>query len=114
MSGLILAQKSLTTSDATIYGPVQGVNQTVELKAVVFCNESAGAVTVTYGAVRSGGTAGAGTYQCKTYQLGAAGTSTSTLDATELRGMPLGAGDFLSGLASTGAVVTVTVSGEVR
>jgi hypothetical protein len=112
--GGIVGQVQLGTSATALLttSPV-AAGSYVKVAKVVLCNTSASAVTVTYGAVKSGGTLVDAATACKTFSLGAAGSNTHTLDATELAGMMLGPGDFLSGLASTGAVVTATVSGAV-
>jgi len=112
LTGGILGQPQLGTSATNLLAasPV-AANTYVTLKKVIFTNTSASPVTITYGAVKSGGTLGDATCAAKTWPLGAAGTTTATVDATELAGMILGPGDFLAGLASTGAVVTATVSG---
>lgn len=112
--GSIIGQVQLgaTATNLLTTSPV-AAGSYVKVAKVVLCNTSASAVTVTYGAVKSGGSLGDTACTTKTWPLGAAGSTTSTLDATELAGMMLGPGDFLAGLASTGSVVTATVSGAV-
>ena len=114
VTGGILGQLQLGTTATNLLAtsPV-AAGTYVTLKKVIVTNTSASPVTITYGAVKSGGTLGDATCSVKTWPLGAAGSNTATVDAAELAGMILGPGDFLAGLASTGAVVTVTVSGAI-
>ena len=112
LTGGILGQGQLGTSATPLLAtsPVPAATY-ITVKRVVLCNTTGGAVTVTYGAVRSGGTLTDAATSVKTWSLGAAGSSTSTLVATELEGLILGPGDFLAGLASTGTSITYTASG---
>ena len=113
LTGAILAQGQLGTSAAAIL-PAVAASTYVKIAKVILANESGSAVTVTYGANKSGSTAGAaGTLAGKGWSLGAAGSSTATMDVTEFNGMVLGPGDFLSGLASAATSVTYTISGAV-
>lgn len=114
LGGGIIGQGQLgaTATNLLATSPVSAATW-VKLTKVVFGNTTASAVTISYGAVRSGGTFGDATTAAKTVPMGAAGTSTATVDATELDGMILGPGDFLAGLCSAGTSVTYTVSGAV-
>ena len=114
MTGSILAQGQLLTSGTTpIYGPVPA-NTYVRLAKVVLSNVTASATTVSYGAVKSGGTVNAdATLQGKDVPLGAKGSTTAILDAVELEGTMLGPGDSIGALAAAGTAVTFTVSGAV-
>ena len=114
LTGAVLAQGQLATSGTTpIYGPVPA-NTYVKIAKVVLSNVTASALTVSYGAVKSGGTVNAdATLQGKDVPLGAKGSTTAILDATELGGMMLGPGDSIGALASTGTACTYTVSGSV-
>ena len=112
--GAILSQGFTGTTVATIYGPIAGQNQQVELRGVVFSNESGTATTVTYGVGRAGTTVGAaGTSAGKIVPIGAAGSTTAIIDATELECFVLGGGDYLWALAGAGSAVACTVSGIV-
>lgn len=114
LGGGIIGQVQLGTGATNVLttSPVAAATLVKVVKAWA-CNTSASPVTVTYGAIKSGGTLGDTTAAVKTWPLGAAGTTTSTIEASELAGVVLGPGDFIAGLASTGAVVTFTVSGVV-
>ena len=114
LPGSILGQGQLGTGATNLLttSPVAS-NTYVKIAKVVLCNTSASAVTVDYGAIKAGGTLVDAAKSAKTWSLGAAGTSTATLDVTEWAGLFLGPGDFLAALASTGTVVTYTVSGAV-
>ena len=113
-TGGVLAQGTVAASAGYLYGPVAGGNQQVELRGVVFSNESASATTVTYGVGKSGATVGAaGSSAGKSQPVGAAGSSTATLDASELELMILGPGDYIWALAGTGSVVGYTINGIV-
>ena len=113
-TGRVLAQSVATTAATVIYGPVTGLNQQVEIRALVINNESASATTVSYGVGLAGSTAGAaGTSQGKTVPLGAAGTSTAIIDATELEGIILGVGDYVWVQAGANTAVAYTLDGIV-
>lgn len=110
-TGGVLAQGFVGTSAAALYGPVTNSNQQVELRGVVFSNESS-ATTVTYGVGKNGTTVGAaGTSAGKTCPIGAAGSTTSTIDASELELMILGPGDYVWALAGAGTTVAYTING---
>ena len=53
------------------------------------------------------------TLQGKDVLAGAKGTSTATIDATEIAGMLLGPGDSIGALASAATTITYTISGAV-
>ena len=112
--GSVLAQGQLLTTGTTpVYGPVPS-NTYVKIAKVVLSNTTASGVTVSYGAVKAGGTVNAdATLQGKDVPLGAKGTSTATIDATELEGIMLGPGDSIGALASAGTAITYTISGAV-
>ena len=113
-SGGILAQGFVGTSAAAFYGPVAGTNAQVEIRGLVFSNESASATTVTYGVGKSGATVGAaGTSAGKTVALGAAGATTAIADATELEQFVLGAGDYVWASAGAATAVAATLSAIV-
>lgn len=113
-TGSILAQGFVGTSAGYVYGPVAGSNAQVEIRGLVFSNESSSARTVTYGVGKSGATLGAaGTSAGKTVALGAAGSATAIADATELELFVLGSGDFVWALADGGSAVAQTLSGVV-
>lgn len=112
LDGGILGQLVATTSAVALY--TVPANTYVVVKGCVFANESASAVTVSYGVAKSGNTIGAaGTFAEKTWPLGAAGTTTATVTASELTGMMLGPGDAVWFLASAGTAVTGTLSAAV-
>jgi hypothetical protein len=112
--GRILAQAVVPNTTTVIYGPVEGINTQVEIRGLVFNNESSSATTVTYGAGKSGSTAGAaGTSQGKTVPLGAAGASTAIVDCTELEGIVLGVGDYVWASAGASSAVAVLLDGVV-
>ena len=99
-------QGQLTTSPATV---VSLPGQVATIVKVVFCNESGSPVTISYGVTikASGLAAGAaGTAVGRTWTLGAAGSTTHTLEATELVGFTLGVADAVWAVASTGAAVS--------
>ena len=74
-------------------------------------NTTGTARTVSYGATKTGGTAGAdATLQGKNMPLGAAGSLTSVFEASELEDMMLGPGDFIAAGADSGTAVTYTIS----
>jgi hypothetical protein len=113
-TGGVLNQGYVATSAGYLYGPVGSGNQQVELRGVVFSNESASATTVTYGVGKSGTTVGAaGTSSGKTAPIGAAGATSSTIDASELEYMILGPGDYVWASAAAGTAVAFTVDGIV-
>ena len=113
-TGSILAQGVATTSAVVVYGPVAGINQQVEIRGLVFNNESATATTVTYGAGKAGTTAGAaGTSQGKTVPIGAAGATTAIVDATELEEIVLGPGDYVWVQAGANSAVSYMLNGIV-
>ena len=112
--GSVLAQGQLLTTGTTpVYGPVPS-NTYVKIAKVVLANTTATSATVSYGAVKAGGTVNAdATLQGKDVPLGAKGTTTAILDATELEGIMLGPGDSIGALASAGTAITYTISGAV-
>jgi hypothetical protein len=112
LTGSIIGQGQLGATSTNILAAI-AAGTYVKISKAVLCNTSAAAVTVTCGAVKSGGTLADATATMKTGPLGAAGEGTHTVDITEWAGLMLGPGDFLAGLASTGSVVTFTVSGAV-
>lgn len=111
LTGGVLAQGQLTTSEVTQY--TVPVASFVKLAKVVLCNTSGAAVTVSVSVVKAGGTAGAANRVLASWPLGAAGSTTSTVDLSECEGMQLGPGDFVSAVASAGGAVACTVSGAV-
>lgn len=113
LDGKVVGQLQAGTTATTLYAvPSSGTE--VKLGKVVFSNESASAVTVSYGVAMAGNTPGAaGTFTAKTWPLGAAGSTSATVDATELDGMYLGPGDVLWFLASAATSVTGTASALV-
>ena len=91
LGGSILAQAQLTTGYVTQY--TVPANTYVRLAKVVLCNTSGSATTVSYGAVKVGGTGGAdAALQAKAIAIGASGSVTSIIDATELSGLYIGPG----------------------
>lgn len=121
LTGGIVSQSVLGTDAAKLTLTIDGANVTevpagkyLKIAKVVVANTSASAVTVSYGATKSGGTLGVdGTLQGKTVPLGAAGSATATADLTELANMFLGPGDYLAAWASAGTSVTQTTSATV-
>jgi hypothetical protein len=111
--GRIITQAQAGTSATVVYTVAAG--QYLQVTGFVLCNESGSAVTVSYGAAMVGGAAAgsAGTAAAKTYPMAAAGSTTSTLVASELIGAALGPGDGLWVQASAGSSVTYTISGMV-
>ena len=112
--GSVLAQGVAGTSATAIYGPVQGTNAQVEVRGLVFSNESGAATTISYGVGDSGSTVGAaGTSQGKSVAIGAAGSTTAIIDASEVEEFVLGVGDYVWAQAGAGSAVAYTLNGIV-
>ena len=112
LDGGIVGQLVATTSAAALY--LVPASTYAVIKGCAFANESAGAVTVSYGVAKAGNTIGAaGTFLEKGLSLAAAGSLTATVTASELVGMLLGPGDTVWHLASAGTSVTGTISAAV-
>lgn len=113
-AGSVLAQAVATTSVTYVYGPVGDTNKQVQIKGLVFSNESATATTVSYGVVKAGLTAGAaGTSQSKSTPIAAAGDPKATIDASELEDMVLGYGDAVWVQAGANSAVAYVLDGIV-
>ena len=113
-TGSVLAQGVATTAAVAIYGPLADTNKQVEVRGFVLNNEASSATTITYGLGKAGSTLGAaGTSQGKTVAIGAAGTTTSIIDASELEYMILGYGDYVWVQAGANMSVAYTLDGIV-
>jgi hypothetical protein len=102
----VLVAQQLTASEATVYQVSAGT--AVAIATATLCNTSGSSRTVSLSVVKTGGTAGV-----------ANRVAIITLEASEscvveeLVGLLLGPGDFVSGLASAAAAVTITLTGAV-
>jgi hypothetical protein len=103
----VLVSQQLASSETTQY--TAAALNWVKIASAVLTNTSGSAVTVSISVVKTGGTAGAANRVLSAYSL-AAGDSTSL---TELAGVFLGPGDFISALAGTATAVAFVVSGVV-
>jgi hypothetical protein len=97
----------LTASDAAYY--TTPALTTAKIGRAVFCNTDTLAHTITMNIVATGGSSSAANELIAAYTLAPGQTYVSP----ELAGAVLPAGTMLRGLASTAAVITVTVSGLV-
>lgn len=97
----------LATGEVTVY--TVPANRAAKLLKAVLANTSAASVTVAVSVVPSGGTAGVANRVVASYAL-AAGDSTLL---TELEGIELGAGDFVSVNSSAGTAIAAMISGRV-
>jgi hypothetical protein len=99
------------TTEATLYtAPANTTNNpspgaTAILKAMLVCNTTAAAATLTLYVVPSGGTAGAANEIFDALSIAAGQTQSIDLEQY------LEAGDFLAGLQGTASALTVTLSG---
>jgi hypothetical protein len=111
-TGSVLAQGVATTAVTYVYGPITDTNKQVQVKGLVFSNESGTATTVSYGVVKAGKTPGAaGTSQAKSTPIGAAGSTTATIDAEELEDFVLGTGDGIWVQAGANTAVAYVLNG---
>ena len=108
-SGLpqVLVSQQLANSETTQY--TCPASSSVKIGSARLTNTSGGVVTVSISVVKSGGTAGNANRVLSAYSL-AAGDGIS-LD--ELVGAYLGAGDFVSAIASAATSVSLVMSGVV-
>ncbi len=98
----------LASSATDIYTPAASTIFTV-IRHIHFANVTAGAVTFTLYVGATGGSSG-GTELFKAYSIAA----NSTYDwYAAPSGLRLASTDFLSGLASAGTSITITVMGEL-
>ena len=100
----LVAPLQLAGSDATVY--TANTNSAAKIGRAVFCNVTAGALTITAG-ITTGGALGASTtmISARTIAPGEAYVS------PELAGAVIPAGSVIRAYASAGASVTFTVSG---
>lgn len=106
--GSILASGQIAgTSNTTIY--TVPASSCAKIATAVLCNTSGSAVTISVSQVPSGGAVD-GTHKVVSGYSLAAGDSMSI---TEIVGSLMGAADYLSIIASTGAVIDYTVTGVV-
>jgi len=101
---LLVAAQQLTGSDAVYY--TAPANTTAKIGRAVFCNTTAGAVTVTAG-ITTGGALAAAT-EIISARVVAAG---ETYVSPELAGQVIPAGSVLRALAGSATSITVMVSG---
>ena len=98
---------ALTTGLVTYYTAPSNILKAI-VKEMLFCNTSASPVTFTVSYVPSGGSSSASTTQF----------AAVTLQANETkifgRTLVMNPGDFIQALASTGAVVSMNISGVER
>ena len=103
----VLVSQQLAAAQTTQY--TCPANSAVKISNAVISNSSGSAVTVSLSLCKSGQTAD-GTHQVISGYSLAAGDSSVV---TELQNQFLGAGDFVSAIAGTGAAVTFAMSGVV-
>lgn len=121
LEGGVIGQGQLADAAAKLSLTINGSPVTdvpaatyVVVKKAVFTNGDTSARTVSYGVLKSGGTPGAaGTLQAVGSGLGAAGSATHVIDATELEGVILGPGDSIAAYADSASKVNYMVSGAV-
>lgn len=80
-----------------------------KLTKAILCNTTGSSVTVSLSVVKTGGTAGATNRILSAYPLAAGDTTI----ITEIEGLFLGPGDFISTTAGTASAVTFVLSGVV-
>lgn len=97
-----LYQGQLATAETTLF---TATGNGAILKEVLVCNTDTAARTFSLSNVPSGGTAGTGNRLLATVSLSAGQTLIFSFSTV------LNSGDFISGLASNGAVVNLTISG---
>lgn len=103
----VLVSQQLAATETTQYtGPA---NSAVKIATAVLTNTSGAAVTVSVSVLKSGQTAD-GTHRVLSGYSLPAGDSTVL---SELAGVFLGPGDFISAIASAATSVTLVVSGVV-
>lgn len=95
----------LGTSETTIYQT--GSGEQFAVLSMVFCNTSSSQVTITVYTYPDGGTAGDGTTIVKDYAIDPNDSFIWTANEKFI----LGSLDKISGLASAGSAITVTVNG---
>lgn len=100
----LVAPQQLGNADATVY--TSPANTTTKVGRAVFCNTTAGAVTITAG-ITSGGAISAGTTLISARSLAPGETYVSP----ELAGAVIPAGSVLRVFASAAASVAFTASG---
>lgn len=98
-----LSQGQLTTSYATQY--TVPASTSAIIKEIVVCNTTASPVVLDLSLVASGGTAGVTNNILSQVTIGANNTAAFTFAQV------LATGGFISAKASTGAALTVTISG---
>jgi len=99
-----LSSGQLAASATTLYTCTAG--KTV-ITSCTICNDTTTAVTATFYIVPSGDTAGVANMLVNAQAL----NDSESLTLNELVGQVLGAGDFISALASSATQVTATISG---
>lgn len=101
-----LVDQFLTGAEATQY---TSSSVTTDITGATVCNTSGTTVNVSLSVVKVGNTAGASNRVLSVFPLAA----NTTLIIDELMVHVLGVGDFISGFASTGSVVSFVLSGTV-
>lgn len=103
----VLVSQQLAATETTQYtGPASSATK---VATATLTNTSANAVTVSVSVVKSGGTAGVANRVVSSYSL--AGGDSTVL--SELAGVFLGPGDFISAIAGTASAVVLVASGVV-
>lgn len=111
-SGVLVSQQLAATETTQYTAPATISSAPLKLVRIAnatLTNTSASPVTVSVSLVKSGGTAGASNRILAAYALSAG----DSLPLSMLAGHFLGAGDFISAIASTAAVVALVISGAV-
>lgn len=103
----VLASSQLASGDTTVY--TVPANKAAKITKLVLCNTSGLSVTVSVSIVPSGGTVDGTHKVVSNYSL----TGSDSITVTEVEGMFLGAGDYVSVNAGTGAAVDVSLNGLV-
>lgn len=101
----VLASSQLASGESTVY--TVGASKAAKIAKFVLTNTSASAVTVSASVVPSGGTVDGTHRVVSAYPL----TAGDTIVVSEVDGVWLGQGDFLSVNASAGTAVDILVSG---
>lgn len=103
----VLVSKQLENTATTQYtGPAASA---VKIAKAILCNTTGVSVTVSLSVVKATGTAGTANRILSAYPLAAGDTTT----ISELEGLFLGPGDFISTTAGAATAVTLVLSGVV-